>query len=119
MKALAELGIRSPLRECGLTKAEIRAYSAEEGLFTADKPSYSCLATRVPTGTEITAEALARIEDGEMYLFSLGFSDFRLRLRGDRFSLELLPEQLDPARSMLDTLKNRLGPLELDLRKKK
>ncbi|MBP5167511.1 MAG: ATP-dependent sacrificial sulfur transferase LarE [Oscillospiraceae bacterium] len=115
MKALAELGIRSPLRECGLTKAEIRAYSADEGLFTADKPSYSCLATRIPSGTAITAAALERIEDGETSLFGLGFSDFRLRLRGDHFSLELLPEQTEAARAIFDTLTARLGPLELTL----
>ena len=116
MKALAELGIRSPLRECGLTKPEIRAYSAAEGLFTAEKPSYSCLATRIPTGAVITAEALRLVEDGETYLFGLGFSDFRLRLREDHFSLELLPEQLQRARSLFDTLTARLGPLELNRR---
>ena len=50
MRALAELSVRSPLRECGLTKAEIRARSREAGLFTWDKPAYACLATRVPAG---------------------------------------------------------------------
>ena len=116
MKALEELGVRSPLRECGLTKADIRSRSAAEGLFTASKPSYSCLATRIPTGTAVTEAALKRIEEGETYLFALGFSDFRLRLREDCFLLELLPDQLEPARTMLDKLEERLGPLKLALR---
>ena len=58
MRALRELSVRSPLRECGLTKARIRALSREAGLFTWDKPAYACLATRVPTGETITAEKL-------------------------------------------------------------
>ena len=62
MRALAELSVRSPLRECGLTKAEIRARSKEAGLFTWDKPAYACLATRVPAGEAITADLLARVE---------------------------------------------------------
>ena len=56
MRALREMDVRSPLRECGLTKAEIRRLSHEAGLFTWDKPAYACLATRVPTGTRITPE---------------------------------------------------------------
>ena len=53
MRALCELGVRSPLRECGLTKTEIRARSRTAGLFTWDKPAYACLATRVPAGRRI------------------------------------------------------------------
>ena len=60
MRALAELKVRSPLRECGLTKAVIREKSMEAGLFTWDKPAYACLATRIPTGEVITAEKLER-----------------------------------------------------------
>ena len=58
-RALAEFGVRSPLREAGLTKDQIRALSREMGLLTADKPNYSCLATRVPEGQTITPELLA------------------------------------------------------------
>ena len=93
MRALAELSVRSPLRECGLTKAEIRARSREAGLFTWDKPAYACLATRVPTGTPITAEDLARVERGEEALFRLGFTDFRLRLFHGAARLQVPPEQ--------------------------
>lgn len=80
MRALRELEVRSPLRECGLTKAEVRRRSREAGLFTWDKPAYACLATRVPTGTPITADLLARVERAEDALFRLGFTDFRVRL---------------------------------------
>ncbi len=80
MQALEELSVLSPLRLCGLTKDEIRRRSREAGLFTWDKPAYACLATRIPTGTAISAEDLRRVERGESALFSLGFSDFRLRL---------------------------------------
>ena len=62
MRALRELMVRSPLRECGLTKAEIRARSKEAGLFTWDKPSYACLATRIRTGEAITKEKLEAAE---------------------------------------------------------
>ena len=59
MKALTEMSVLSPLRLCGLTKAQIREFSREAGLFTWDKPAYACLATRVPTGEAITEALLA------------------------------------------------------------
>ena len=80
MRALRELGVVSPLRECGLTKEEIRAKSKQAGLFTHDKPSYSCLATRIPTDTVITGKILEKIENAEKALLDMGFSDFRVRL---------------------------------------
>ena len=61
MRALRELSVRSPLRECGLTKDEIRRLSREAGLFTWDKPAYACLATRIPTGQPITPRRRKRI----------------------------------------------------------
>jgi uncharacterized protein len=79
MRALRELGVLSPLRLCGLGKPEIRRLSREAGLFTWDKPAYACLATRIPTGERITQEKLARTERAEAFLFSLGFTDFRVR----------------------------------------
>ena len=79
MRALKELSVRSPLRECGLTKARIRELSREAGLFIWDKPSYACLATRVPAGTRITAEILHKTEAAETYLAGLGLKDFRVR----------------------------------------
>ncbi|MDR3013089.1 MAG: ATP-dependent sacrificial sulfur transferase LarE [Chitinispirillales bacterium] len=66
MRALAELGVRSPLRECGITKDEVRRLSKEAGLLTWDKPSYSCLATRVPFGQTLTEKLLQSVEKGKM-----------------------------------------------------
>lgn len=79
MRALKELHVCSPLRECGLTKAEIRRLSREAGLFTWDKPAYACLATRIPSGDAITTEKLLATERAEAFLFSLGLTDFRVR----------------------------------------
>ena len=93
MRALRELSVLSPLRECGLTKDEIRRRSKDAGLFTWDKPAYACLATRIGAGEPITAEKLARTERSEAYLFSLGFSDFRVRSRGDTAVVQLREEQ--------------------------
>lgn len=89
MRALAELSVRSPLRECGLTKAEVRARSEKAGLFTAQKPAYACLATRIPAGTAITAQALAQVEASENFLFSLGLRDLRVRVEGNTARIQL------------------------------
>ena len=80
MRAIRELEVRSPLRACGLTKADVRRLSKEAGLFTWDKPAYACLATRIPTGTPIIAADLQRVERAETALHALGFRDFRVRL---------------------------------------
>ena len=95
MKALKELSVRSPLRECGLTKEAIRKLSKEAGLFTWDKPAYACLATRIPTGTVITAEKLSNTEKAEDYLHKLGFTDFRVRLFADCAKIQVPENQLD------------------------
>ena len=111
MKALRELDVRSPLRECGITKAEVRARSREAGLFTWDKPAYACLATRVPTGTPITAEALEKVERGEEALFKLGFTDFRLRLLGDAARIQVPADQMEKAAALHNDI---TGALEAD-----
>lgn len=105
MKVLKELSVRSPLKECGLTKRAVRIKSREAGLFTWDKPSYSCLATRMPTGHEITKEELAKIEGAEMALFQLGFTDFRVRNWGRQAKLELTAA--DMARAVKEQRKVR------------
>ena len=79
MKALKEMNVMSPLRECGLTKGQIRELSKEAGLFTWNKPAYACLATRIPSGMQITKELLEGTEKAEAFLMSLGFKDFRVR----------------------------------------
>ena len=82
-RALRELNVLSPLRECGLTKADIRALSKQAGLPVWNKPAYACLATRIPTGMRISAEDLERTETAEKFLWSLGFRDFRVRTAKD------------------------------------
>ena len=94
MRALSEMGVRSPLRECGISKSEVRRLAREAGLHTWDKPSYACLATRVPQGREITPDLLRRIEKSEDALFALGFADFRVRVYGDAARLQLPQEQM-------------------------
>jgi len=94
MRALRELSVRSPLRECGLTKTEIRRLSKEAGLFTWDKPAYACLATRIPTGRAITATDLTRTEASESWLSAIGLTDFRVRLAGDAARLQVPADQL-------------------------
>ncbi len=100
----------SPLRICGLSKARIRVLSREAGLFTWDKPAYACLATRVRTGEEITAEALRAVEAGEDALFAMGFSDFRVRTSRGRAILQFVPEQMDKARAGLGEIRELLAP---------
>lgn len=95
MKALRELSVRSPLRECGLTKEEIRRRSRDAGLFTWDKPAYACLATRIPAGTAITPEKLSATEQAESYLAGLGFTDFRVRLSGTDAKIQVKEDQLE------------------------
>lgn len=94
MAALTELGVLSPLRECGLTKEEIRELSREEGLPLWDKPSNSCLATRQEPGKEITLKGLARTERAERFVRSLGFSGFRVKTRGDSAYLRIMRRDL-------------------------
>ncbi|MBQ7475130.1 MAG: ATP-dependent sacrificial sulfur transferase LarE [Clostridia bacterium] len=89
MRALSELGVISPLRAVGLTKAEIRALSEKLGLPTWDKPSYACLATRIPHGEEITGEKLSMIGRAEDVLFGLGFRQSRVRCHGAVARIEL------------------------------
>lgn len=110
MKALREMEVRSPLRECGLTKAMIRQESRKAGLFTWDKPAYACLATRVPTGRTITSELLRRVEGAETALFALGFTDFRVRLYDEAARLQLPEGQLAKAVEQRQAIRQALAP---------
>ena len=93
LKALAELGVQSPLREAGLGKAEIRELSRRFGLPTWNKPAFACLASRIPYGERIDREKLARIERAEEALKAAGFEQFRVRSHGDIARIEVAPEE--------------------------
>jgi len=95
MKALEELGVRSPLRECGLTKEDVRRLSKEARLSTWDLPSDSCLATRIPTGTPLTWENTQRVNYVEKDIRVMGFKDIRVRDIDGNALLETLPSQKD------------------------
>ena len=101
LQAVAELGIRSPLRQAGLTKAEIRALSEELGLPTWNKPSFACLASRFVYGETISKERLAMVERAEQLLLDLGFHQLRVRIHGELARIELHPSEfgklLEPA----------------------
>jgi uncharacterized protein len=94
-KAGAELEVRSPLSEAGLTKEEVRALSRERGLPTWDKPALACLASRFPYGTTITPELLRRIGEAEAFLYELGAKQVRVRHHGEIARIELDQESLN------------------------
>jgi len=110
MRALCELSVHSPLREAGLEKDRIRRLSKEAGLFTWDKPAYACLATRIACGTAYTADLLCRVEGAEEVLFSLGFSDFRVRVFHGAARLQLPAEQTQTAVALAEEIKNGIKP---------
>lgn len=91
MAAITELNIKSPLREVGLYKNEIRALSKELNLKTFDKPSFACLASRFVYGEEITENKLRMVESAEQILFDNGFKQFRVRLHDKLARIEILP----------------------------
>lgn len=92
-RAGRELGVRSPLRDAGLTKADIRALSRFFGLPTWDKPSLACLASRFPYGSPIDRLALGRVGRAELFIATLGFRQVRVRHHGDTARVEVDPAQ--------------------------
>lgn len=109
MRAAEELGVRSPLRECGLDKQAVRQLAQKAGLPVWRKPAYACLATRVPTGTPITREDLSRVERAETALAGLGFSDFRVRLFHGGARIQLPAGQMAQATTLHQTITNALA----------
>ncbi len=109
MRVLREYGILSPLRFCGITKPKLRELSRAAGLFTWDKPAYACLATRIKTGERITAQKLTRAEESENFLFSLGFTDFRVRCDNDCALLQFTAAQLPAAHEKSGEILRELG----------
>ena len=116
MRALRELGIRSPLREAGLRKCDVRRLSAQAGLFTADKPSYACLATRIPSGTAIEPAMLETVERAEGLLAGLGYRNFRVRLRPWGALLQFDESQHADAEKNIENIRGLLGGLFHELR---
>lgn len=93
-RALKELGIRSPLKEAGLTKAEIRRLSRKMGLKTWRKPAMACLASRIPYGEKITSQKLFMIGKAEEFIRSLGFDQVRVRLHEQLARIEVDPGRI-------------------------
>ncbi|MFA6929482.1 MAG: ATP-dependent sacrificial sulfur transferase LarE [Lentisphaeria bacterium] len=113
-KALAELGVESPLQTLLWSKEDIRQASRQMGLPTADQPSYACLASRIPPGSIITGEKLQQIEQMEELLHDLGFPECRARHHGDTLRLEIdagaFPQIVQPdIRTQLLTCAQGLG----------
>ncbi|MBI4926561.1 MAG: ATP-dependent sacrificial sulfur transferase LarE [Anaerolineae bacterium] len=93
-RAVQELGVLSPLKACGFTKAEVRALAHELGLPSWNRPSAPCLATRFPFGTPVTKEGIDQIARGEAYLRGLGFEPVRVRHYGNLARLEVSPSAI-------------------------
>ena len=107
LQAVAELGAKSPLREIGFTKQEIRDYSEKLGLPTAKKQSFACLASRFPYGETISEKKLGMVDKAEQFLLDLGFNQFRVRIHGDNVArIELLPQ--DFSRMLDEELRLRI-----------
>jgi uncharacterized protein len=94
LKAIHELKVRTPLAEAGFRKAEVRECSRLLNLCTWNKPSQSCLATRIPYGTPLIVEALRKLDQAEDLLRELGFSQIRVRLHGNMARIEAPLEEL-------------------------
>lgn len=95
IRALRELGIRSPLAECGFTKAEVRKLAGEYGMSVANRPSTPCMATRFPYGAKLDYESMRRAEKGEEYLRGLGFYNVRIRVHDSIARIEVDPEEME------------------------
>lgn len=112
MKALKELGVISPLKACGMGKAEIRQLSMKLGMGTWNKPSMACLASRVPYNEPITEEKLRMVGKAEALLQVMGFIQFRVRCHGNIARIEIAPEEMEKAldinvmKNINDRLKN-------------
>ena len=95
LQAVAELHIKSPLRDVGLNKQEIREYSRQLGLRTWDKQPFACLSSRFPYGEEITEQKLRMVDKAEQLLLDLGFHQLRVRIHGEIARIEVLPDEFE------------------------
>lgn len=109
IRALKELGIRSPLKESDLTKDDIRKLSKDAGLITWNKPSYSCLATSIPYGEIITPDLLCKIEQDEKYISDLGLIDFRVRIHNGSAVVKVDEKEIEKAMKIKDIIETTLS----------
>ena len=109
-RALQEYGVLSPLRLCGLTKAQIRQASKDLDLFTWNKPAYACLATRIPTGIPLDSQLLQAVEQAETALLQLGYRDFRVRVFHGAARIQLKQEQFPTSASDYLRLRHAVQP---------
>lgn len=109
LKAIEELGIRSPLKEAGFTKEEVRGLAAEYGISVAKRPSTPCLATRFPYGDILSVEKMKKVEQGEGFLKTLGLYNVRLRVHGEIARIEVdeddMPGFLENRKKAVEFLK--------------
>lgn len=120
LKAVRELGVKSPLAECGITKTEVRALAKEYGVPVADRPSSPCLATRLPYGAEVDPALLKRIDESEACIREMGFQNVRVRVHQDIVRLETdisqFPAVLEKREAILSILKKQgFSYITLDL----
>jgi uncharacterized protein len=111
-RAAREFGVLAPLSAAGFTKLDVRRYAREHGLALADKPSSACLASRLPPGTPVTAERLARIERAEEGLKALGLRQLRVRDHGSRARVEVGADELEFALARKPAIEAILAVLE-------
>lgn len=112
LRAIGELGVRSPLAEMGLTKEEVRFLARDYGIPVADRPSSPCLATRLPYGTEIDLELLRRIDEAEEFLRKLSFYNVRVRVHRDIARLEIDTEEFPQLLKERERIIRKLKELE-------
>jgi uncharacterized protein len=108
MRAAQKHGVRSPLLEAGFGKEEIRAASKGLGLDTWEKPSSACLSSRIPYGTQITLDALRRVETSERMLREMGFNALRVRAHGPVARIEVPAEQMHEVMKQKELIADRL-----------
>lgn len=120
-EAALRAGVRSPLAEAGLNKAEVRAWSQAYGLSTWDKPQMACLASRLPYGTEVTPERLGQVERAEAAIRALGLRNIRVRWHGDIGRIEIAADEMEAAfarrQDLADAVKRagfKLAALDLE-----
>lgn len=112
--ALRELGVKSPLAECGFTKEDIRAASKAAGLSQWNKPSAACLASRFVYGETLTEEKLRRVEQAEAFLHENGFSQVRVRVHQKLARIEVLPNEMETLFAKRGDISEKLSSLGFD-----